>query len=342
MDELAKMYTAAGLTMDVIHIGGDEVPSGAWKGSAGAQKIFASDTAMETYKNFHSYFTRNVLPLLKKRNLAVHAWEETALKYKKDGGYSVNPEFAGGKLVPYIWNNVYDPDLGYRMANAGYPVVLCNVTNFYFDLAYNNSPAEPGQYWAGFVDTRDAFTFDPYDMFHTTYTNAMGDPMVFKNVEKLKPASRKNVLGVEAHLWSETIKGREMLEYDMLPKLFGYSQSAWCLSRPWENVEDSVKREKIVQSAWNVFAASIAARDLPRLSYFNGGYQYRIPPPGVVLENGEVKANSSLPGLMIRYTTDGTDPVSSSPLYTVPVKTTGKMKLRCFDSSGKAGKIVSL
>jgi hexosaminidase len=342
MDELAKMYTSAGLTMDVIHIGGDEVPSGAWKGSAAAQKIFANDNAMETYKNFHSYFTRNVLPLLKKRNLSVHAWEETALKYKKDGGYTVNPEFAGGKIVPYIWNNVYDPDLGYRMANAGYPVVLCNVTNFYFDLAYNNSPAEPGQYWAGFVDTRDAFTFDPYDMFHTTYTNAMGDPMVFKNVEKLKPASRKNILGVEAHLWSETIKGREMLEYDMLPKLFGYAQSAWCMSRPWENVEDSVQREKIVQSSWSLFAASISARDLPRLSYFNGGYNYRIPPPGVVVENGEVKANSSLPGLMIRYTTDGSDPVASSPLYTAPVKTTAKMKLRCFNSSGKAGKMVSL
>ena len=262
--------------------------------------------------------------------------------YKKDGGYRVNPEFTGGKIVPYIWNNVYDPDLGYRMANAGYPVVLCNVTNFYFDLAYNNSPEEPGQYWAGFVDTRDAFTFDPFNMFTDTYTNSMGEPMVFRNVEKLAPASRKNILGVEAQLWSETIKGREMAEYDMLPKLMGYVQSAWCMSRPWENIEDSIKREKVIHSSWNIFANSIAIKDLPRLSYLNGGYQYRIPPPGVVIKNGEMMANTALPGLTIRYTTDGTDPELASKQYTGPVKISGKIKVRCFDASGKSGRIVSL
>ena len=341
MDEFAKMYAAAGLTMDVIHIGGDEVPTGAWTGVNAAQKIFGKDTAMGTYKNFHSYFIRNLIPLLQKRNLAVHSWEEAGLLYKKDGGYTVNPEFSGGKLIPYIWNNVYDPDLGYRMANAGYPIILCNVTNFYFDLSYNNSPTEPGQYWAGFVDTRDAFVFDPYNMFNTTYTNSMGVPMVFNNVEKLKPEARKNILGVEAHLWSETIKGRQMLEYDMLPKLLGYAQSAWCLLRPFENIQDSSKREAIIQADWNVFANTIGNKDLPRLSYINGGYNYRIPAPGAIIENGELKANTELPGLTIRYTTDGTDPTSSSTLYTGPVKQTGNIKLRCFDASGKGGIIIS-
>lgn len=342
MDELAKMYTEAGLTMDVIHMGGDEVPDGAWKGSAPAIDKFSKDPGMGTYKNFHAYFVRNILPSLQKRNLAVHSWEEAALLYKKDGGYTVNPEFSGGKLIPYIWNNVYDPDLGYRMANAGYPIILCNVTNFYFDLSYTNSPDEPGQYWAGFVDTRDAFTFDPYNMFTTTYTNAMGVPMVFGNVEKLRPEARKNILGVEAHLWSETIKGRDMLEYDMLPKLLGYAQSAWCLKRPWENMDDSMARENLMQTNWNVFANTIAAKDLPRMGYINGGYNYRIPPPGLIIENGEYKANAAFPGLTIRYTTDGTDPVLGSALYTAPVKLTGKVRARCFDASGKGGRIARL
>jgi len=341
MDEFAKMYAEAGLTMEVIHIGGDEVPEGVWTGISAAQEMFRKDTSMGTYKNFHSYFVRNLLPLLEKRKLTVHSWEEAGLLYKKGGGYTVNPEFAGGKLIPYIWNNVYDPDLGYRMANAGYPIILCNVTNFYFDLSYNNSPTEPGQYWAGFVDTRDAFVFDPYNMFNTTYTNSMGVPMVFNNVEKLKPEARKNIVGVEAHLWSETIKGRQMLEYDLLPKLLGYAQSAWCLSRPFENITDSSKREAIIQSNWNVFANTIANKDMPRLSYINGGYNYRIPSPGAIVENGELKANTEYPGLTIRYTTDGSDPTVNSTLYTGPVKQSGKVKLRCFDAAGKGGAIVS-
>lgn len=341
VDELISMYKTAGLTLDVMHIGGDEVASGAWEKLPPAIDLFKKNPGMGTYKNFHAYFVRNLLPLLEKRHLSVHAWEEAALFYKPDGSTLPNPEFAGGKLVPYIWNNLYDPGLGYRLANAGYPIVLCSVTNFYFDLAYNNSPLEPGLYWAGFVDTRDAFTFDPYNVYNTTYTNSMGEKMVFNKPEMLKPSARKNIIGVEAQIWSETIKGQDMLEYYMLPKLFGFAQSAWSAMRPWENVSDSATREKIISDQWNVFANTIAVKDMPRLRYMNGGYNYRVPTPGALMENGELKANSSLPGLIIRYTTDGTDPQVTSPAYTSPVKLSGNIKLRSFDAAGKGSRVVS-
>ena len=341
MDELMDMYKEAGLTMDVIHMGGDEVPTGAWTGSAPANELFNKNPSWDTYKNLHAYFIRTVLPSLQKRGLAIHGWEEAALWYKKDGGYSVNPEFAG-KVTPYIWNNLYDPDLGYRMANAGYQVVLCNVTNFYFDMSYNNDPKEPGLYWAGFDDTWDAFAFDPYNMFHTTYMDAMGRPVVFKNVENLKPEAKKNIVGVEAQIWSETIKGREMLEYSMLPKLMGFSQSAWAMRRPWEGIADSSAREKIIHDRWNIFANTLAAKDLPRLSYVNGGYNYRVPPPGAIVDKGALLANSALPGLTIRYTLDGSDPGPSSTVYTGPVVVKGTVRLRSYDASGKASRVVEV
>ena len=340
MDELAAMYKEAGLTMDVIHMGGDEVPTGAWTGSAPAVELFHKNPSWDTYKNLHAYFIRTVLPLLQKRNLRVDAWEEASLWYKKDGGYGVNPEFAG-KLTPYIWNNVYDPDLGYRIANAGYQVVLCNVTNFYFDMSYDNNPVEPGLYWAGFDDTWDAFAFDPFEMFHTTYTDAMGKPMAFGKVEHLKPAA-KNIIGVEAQIWSETIKGPKMLEYSVLPKLMGYAQSAWSMHRPWEGVADSSAREAIIQERWNVFANTMAAKDLPRLSYLNGGYNYRVPPPGAMIEKGQLLANTAMPGLTIRYTTDGSEPGPSSTLYSGAPNVQGTVKLRCYDAAGKASRVVEV
>ena len=62
-------------------------------------------------------------------------------------------------------------------------------------------------------------------------------------VEHLKPEARKNILGVEAQVWSETIKGRDMLEYYTLPKLIGFAESAWAPERDWETIEDRVERE---------------------------------------------------------------------------------------------------
>ena len=39
----------------------------------------------------------------------------------------------------------------------------------------------------------------------------------------LKPG--QNIIGIEAQIWSETIKGQEMVEYYYLPKLIGFAVS---------------------------------------------------------------------------------------------------------------------
>lgn len=340
-DEIIKMYKEAGLTLDLFHIGGDEVAEGAWTQSPLAQALLKKDPSIGDPHNLQAYFIRRLLPRLQKRNLQVHGWEEIALK-KTANGYQPNLEFADKNVVPYIWNNLSDADLGYRLANAGYPVVLCNVSNFYFDLAYNNDPKEPGLYWAGFVDTRDNYTFAPYDFFKTTYTDNMGKPLVFNKMERLKSEARKNIIGVECQLWSETVKGRDMMEYYILPKLMGFAESAWTAERPWENITDRTTREKVIQASWNVFANTLAQKELPRLSYLNNGYNYHIPLPGAVVANGEVKANVAFPGLTIRYTTDGSEPNEKSPVYKNAIKASGKIKLRSFDAAGKASRTVTV
>jgi hexosaminidase len=340
VDEMAKMYKEAGLTMDTFHTGGDEVAEGAWTKSPMAAQLLKENPEIKDFKNLQAYFFRRLLPKLEKRNLKVHGWEEVALTKTAEGAYLANKEFAGRPVVPYIWNNVYDVDLGNRLANAGYQVVLCNVTNFYFDMSYNNDPKEPGLYWAGFVDTRDNWAFAPFNMFRTTEETAMGKPMKeeFVGKELLRPDARKNVLGVEAQLWSETIKGRGMMEYSILPKLMGFAESAWGPERSWENVADAAARSKMIQAGWNIFANTIAQKDLPRLKFLNGGYNYRLPMPGAKVEQGVLSANIELPGLDIRYTIDGSEPTPQSPLYKAPVKVSGKVKVKSFDSSGSSSR----
>jgi len=161
-------------------------------------------------------------------------------------------------------------------------------------------------------------------------------------LEHLKPQSRKNILGVEAQVWSETIKGRDMVEYYMLPKLIGFAESAWAAERSWETIEDKMERENVIQQQWNVFANTVGKKELPRLSYLNNGYNYRVPPPGAVMENGKLKANVEYPGLVIRYTTDGKEPDLNSSVYDGPLDVTGQIVLKSFDRAGKSSRPVKV
>ena len=341
VDTYIEMYKEAGLELRKFHTGGDEVAEGAWAKSPLAQSLMASNPSIRDPKNLHIYFFRKLLPLLRKRGLEVHGWEEVALEKNSSGMYVPNPEFVGQGVVPYIWNNLYDLDLGNRLANAGYPVVLCNVTNLYLDLAYNNDPKEPGAYWGGFVDTRATWEFAPFDYFKTTPANAMGAPLDFKGAEKLKPEARKNVIGLESQLWCETVKGRDMLEYYILPKVIGFAESAWAPERSWESMENAARRKQRVDEEWNVFANRLARVEMPRLHYLNGGYHYRVPAPGVVVEGNLLKANTELPGLKIYYTTDGTEPTTSSQLYSAPVAVNSPVRVRAFDSAGGASRTIA-
>lgn len=347
MDEIAKMYQEAGLTLTKIHAGGDEVPEGAWTASPMAAELLKQLPDIDDPKNLQAYFFRKLLQRLEKLNVEVHVWEEMALMKTPEGGYVPNPEFVGKKVIPYIWNNMFDyPDLGYQLANAGYEVVLCNVSNFYFDLAYTNDPKEPGLYWAGFVNTKNTWTFAPFDWFKTTFRTSMGEPIdteeASKDMVQIRSDSKKNIIGVEAQLWSETIKGREMVEYYTFPKIIGFAESGWAKERSWENQTNISLRNTDIQEGWNLFANTIAQREFPKLANWNDGYTYRIATPGAKIENGFLYANVEFPGLEIRYTLDGFEPDINSPLYKSPFLVEADVKLKAFDISGNSSRTIHI
>jgi hexosaminidase len=69
-----------------------------------------------------------------------------------------------------------------------------------------------------------------------------------------------------------------------------------------------------------------------------GGFDYRLPPPGAVIEDGILHASVTYPGLAIRYTTDGMEPSTASPLYEGPIAVTGGVRLRTFDTRGRGSR----
>jgi hexosaminidase len=341
IDELIDMHDEAGAPLRVLHTGGDEVPVGAWAGSPLCAEYLRQHPEIDNPKNLQKAFFRRVADYLTSRGVRPAGWEEIAMNFRADGSWVPNAEFTASNAIPYIWNSLWGAeDLGNRLANAGYDVVLCNVTNLYFDLAYNKDPREPGLYWAGFVDARDVFEFVPYDVLRSIKSTAVGVPYTdadFAGKERLTAEGRDRVLGMQGQLWSETIKGQDMLEYYYLPKMLGLAERAWYGNPDWGDIAHRASRAAAVDAAWNAFANAVGRRELPRLERLYGGYSFRLAPPGARIEGGRLLANTAYPGMLIRYTTDGTDPAVTSTLYTGPVNVEhGTVKLSTFDSRGRA------
>ncbi|HMO39451.1 MAG TPA: family 20 glycosylhydrolase [Saprospiraceae bacterium] len=344
--DLQAMYAKAGAPLRTVHIGGDEVPEGAWSQSPICNDFKTKNPQYKTAEDLQHYFLKRVNNMLLQRGLNTGGWEEIAMK-KSGNRYVPNPEFADKKLQAYVWINLWgNQDMAHRLANAGFPVVLCNVTNLYFDLAYNKDSREPGLTWGGFVDARKPFAFVPEDIFKSTTMDPMGKPFdintFYAEMESMTPQGLQNVLGIQAQLWSETIRGQEMLEYYLLPKLFGLAERAWAAQPAWAAIAEQSAREQALTQAWSHFANAIGQRELPRLDYLFGGWNYRIAPPGAIIKDGLLYANTEFPGLQIRYTTDGSAPTMQSILYEKPVPVNKNVILRTFDTRGRSSRSVEV
>jgi hexosaminidase len=339
VDDIISMYKEANVPLRMFHTGGDEVPAKAWTGSPLCKEFLKNHPEIKDTRNLQGMFFGQMEAALTQRGLATGAWEEAVMVFQEGGSWYANPKYANKQVYPYVWNSLWgNQDLGYRLLNSGYPAILCNVTNFYFDLAYSRDPREPGLYWGGFVDHYDAFSFIPFDLYQSVKTDQMGRPfnpaVDFKNMERLTPAGKARITGLQAQLWSETVKGRSMLEYYYLPKLQAFAQRAWQGQPSWTGKDASEK-----QTDWNAFMQTLARVEVPFMDSHREGYNYRIPPPGIKVIDGNVSMNSGFPGLEIRYTTDGSEPTKDSPVYTGPIQAAGNTTIKAagFSKTGRSG-----
>lgn len=346
-DELIAMHKEAGAPLPTIHFGGDEVPAGVWEKSPAADQLSKTDPKLKGTDALWYYYFNKMNQMLKAKGLYLSGWEEIGLyKAEVNGGKKMLPEprFVNENFHADVWNNLSgNEDLAYKMANAGYKVVLTPVTNFYIDLAVNRSFEERGQNWGGYVDVDKPFYFIPYDYYKNVKEDEQGnpvDPAIFKDKERLTELGKSNIVGLQAPLWSETIKTPAQFEYMLLPKLLGLAERAWAKDPEWATTADPAKEKALYEQAWSEFVNVLGKKELPRLSHYSGGYLYRIPTVGVNLSNGQLKANLQYPGFTIRYTTDGTEPGKNSSIYKSAIPVKGDIKLRAFDAKGRGGRTI--
>jgi hexosaminidase len=246
--------------------------------------------------------------------------------------------------VAYAWNNVWGwgrEDAAYRLANAGFDVVLCNATQLYFDLAYEKDPHESGYYWAGFVDMRAPFELVPFDAFKNAERNGMGQPVTPESLAsrtRLTPEGARRIRGVQGQLWGENLRSAGDLEYMAFPRTIALAERAWAAQPSWAGVDDPREFRRQQADDWNQFANRLGQRELPRLDYLAGGVNYRLPPPGAKTTGNRVWANVALPGLSIRYTTDGSDPTVADTIYRSPIPAAKVVRMKTFDTRGRGSR----
>lgn len=278
IDEVEAMYHEAGVTLEGVHIGGDEVPEGAWDGSPAAMDM-AREKAISGRHALQGEFVRKMARIMRDRSIPLYGWQDICTDYDEAFHTEVAPIVGGMNC----WVSSADPDknIAIKGVKSGYPVILSNVNYFYMDMLYGPLPDERGLYWGGYVDELQALSGYP---------------------DKLCPPQEKpkgKIIGVSGQLFGETLRSAEGAETLLFPKAAGLAERGWNGNPTYSEAD---------------FNMLIGEKELTRLR--GKGIAAHLRWPGIKVENGMVMMNSPYPDAEIRYTLDGSEPTVSSALYT--------------------------
>lgn len=148
-------------------------------------------------------------------------------------------EITKARLDPNTLAQQWKSDSATAALQYGAKLILSPGRKVYLDMKYTPS-TELGLSWAGFIEVRDAYDWDP-----ANYMNGVNET---------------SIVGVEAPFWSETARNITAVEYLAMPRLPAIAEVGWTpqQARDWEG-----------------FRVRLAAQ-APRWNYLGVNY-YRSP-----------------------------------------------------------------
>lgn len=268
-DALIAYHAEAGVPLPAIHVGGDEVAHGAWIGSPACQKLM-DERGWTDIEMLKSYYIENVLNIAESRGVKISGWQEVVMDLEpkvyerlKKNLYSVNFWYAGQgqEDYPYIY------------ANDGVPVVVSNVANTYMDFAYTHDKTERGHDWGGFLDERRSYSLLPYDLFRSVRWDDYGNICDIANLSegKTQIQVKENIIGVQAQLWTETIRNFDYVTYYVFPKVCGVFERAWNAEPAW--AETRTSDDPAFMEALDKYYSTVVSHEMPY--YESQGIEYR-------------------------------------------------------------------
>ena len=320
IDELEAMYDKAGVKLKCVHLGGDEVATGAWNHSPAIQKM-KEEHGFTKIREIEEYYIDKMTAYLEKKGIKAGAWQEAALKHPK----AFHDKVANRFYMINGWQTVGSRDsIPYHIANNGYPIILSNANNFYLDFMYSRHQDELGHNWGGVVDEFTSWEAQPFNVYRSARRDISGKRNNLATIDNGKPAIEKkeNIVGVQGQLWTETNRGYSTVQLYVFPKIFGIVERGWNAYPAWGADNEDSKLYLDQRAHYNM---QIGLRELPLLA--KRGANFHIGQPGIIVKDGMLFANKQYPGVVIRYTFDGSNPTANSPEWTAPVAVPAGTKL---------------
>ena len=154
-------------------------------------------------EDYRAFITR-VLPLVAKYGKRPVGWHEMAAVDLPD------------TAVPQFWRTEAADEGTARAVAGGSKVIMSPADRTYLDMKYD-ADTPLGLDWAGHVSVRRSYDWDPAD--------------------RLPGVGEESLLGVEAALWAETLRGLSDVHLMAFPRLPAVAEVAWSPrpARDWES-----------------------------------------------------------------------------------------------------------
>ncbi len=176
---------------------------------------------------------------------------------------------------------------GIDAARKGHDVVMSPVGELYLDYLQTASPDEPPGRPA-LTPLQEVYAFEPVPT-------------------ALDTQQAQHILGVQANVWTEHMRTFARVQHAAFPRIAALAETTWS-PKAARNYDDFLQRLPAMLPRWK--AAGIAPAQTPFQPQFDAAAQ----------ADGGVRVTLTQPlDYPIRYTTDGSAPIATSPLYAAPI-----------------------
>jgi hexosaminidase len=319
LEQLIDMHKSAGVPLKRYHIGADET-AGAWAESPACAALIASNDSLNDVKQLGSYFVEKVANNVSALGILPAAWS--------DGLSHANSENLPDNLQSNAWETLYSGGHSkvHTMLNKGWQVVLSTPDVLYFDFPYEADPIEPGYYWGSrYTDSYQVFQFMPHNL--AVHAEIWKDQFgqTYEAPANIDIQNNRQVLGIQAQLWGETVRSDALANYMLFPRLLAVAERAWHTPQWAESYQKEVAYStntghfdaaqiEAMNADWFSFTHVLSHKAMPQL--LKDGIEPRVPLPGAMIKEGMLHMHSTFSGLQLEFKVQG----GNWQVYETPVK----------------------
>lgn len=290
LDEVMALFPSP-----YIHIGGDECPKTAWKNSSYCQQLIKQlglkDDTTPSQVDGKKHTKEEKL-----QSYFITRME----KYLNSKGRNIIgwDEILEGGLAPNAtvmsWRGI---EGGINAAKAGHNAIMTPGAFAYLDH-YQEDPANAPTTIGGYNTLKRTYSYNPVP-------------------EDADSLVKKHIIGIQGNLWREYMVNSERIDYQAFPRAIAIAETGWtnASNKNWKHF-----CERMVTTFDRLdYLETKACRNFFEVNI--NTHAEKDQPIKVVLECYH-------PDVEIRYTLDGSEPTTSSSLYTEAFPLSGKIHLQ--------------